>query len=87
MCTRSRHPTLPHSPAQEFKLKLTGFDASSKIKVIKAVREVAEPKLSLKEAKAAVEETPTVLREGISREEADEFIAKLKEVGGEAEAA
>ena len=50
-----------------------------KIKVIKEVRAITG--LGLKEAKAAVEEAPTVIKEGVSQEEADEIKEKLEAVG------
>ncbi|NQD68050.1 50S ribosomal protein L7/L12 [Bacillus haikouensis] len=52
---------------------------SQKIKVIKAVREITG--LGLKEAKELVDNTPKALKEGISKEEAEELKAKLEEVG------
>lgn len=55
-----------------------------KIKVIKAVREITG--LGLKEAKELVDNAPKAVKEGVSKEEADELVAKLKEVGAEAEA-
>lgn len=54
-----------------------------KIKVIKAVREITG--LGLKEAKALVDEAPKPLKEGVSKEEADEMKAKLEEVGASVE--
>ncbi|NLN97578.1 MAG: 50S ribosomal protein L7/L12 [Eubacteriaceae bacterium] len=51
----------------------------SKIKVIKVVREITG--LGLKEAKALVDEAPKPIKEGASKEEADEIKAKLEEVG------
>jgi len=50
-----------------------------KIKVIKVVREITG--LGLKEAKELVDNTPKPLKEGISKEEAEEIKAKLEEVG------
>jgi large subunit ribosomal protein L7/L12 len=50
-----------------------------KIKVIKVVRELTS--LGLKEAKDLVEGAPKPVKEGISKEEADEAKAKLTEVG------
>ena len=49
----------------EFDVVLAGFDAAAKIKVIKAVREIAG--LGLAEAKAFVESAPKALKEGVSR--------------------
>lgn len=54
-----------------------------KIKVIKAVREITG--LGLKEAKALVDEAPKAVKEGASKEEADEMKAKLEEVGATVE--
>lgn len=54
-----------------------------KIKVIKAVREITS--LGLKEAKDLVDSHPSAVREGISKEEAEEIENKLKEAGAEVE--
>ena len=67
----------------EFDVVLTGFDASSKIKVIKAVREITG--LGLAEAKAAVEGTPKTLKEAVSKDEAEELKKKLEDAGGKVE--
>jgi large subunit ribosomal protein L7/L12 len=50
-----------------------------KIKVIKVVREITG--LGLKEAKEVVDNTPKPVKEGVSKEEAEEIKAKLEEVG------
>jgi large subunit ribosomal protein L7/L12 len=50
-----------------------------KIKVIKVVREITG--LGLKEAKELVDNTPKAIKEGASKEEAEEVKAKLEEVG------
>jgi large subunit ribosomal protein L7/L12 len=55
----------------------------NKINVIKAVREVTT--LGLKEAKDLVESAPTNVKEGVSKEEAEIAVAKLKEAGGTVE--
>jgi len=55
----------------------------NKVAAIKAVRAITG--LGLKEAKAAVESAPTVLKEGISKEEAEEIKKQLEEAGAEAE--
>ncbi|MEL3973417.1 50S ribosomal protein L7/L12 [Rossellomorea oryzaecorticis] len=52
---------------------------SQKIKVIKVVREITG--LGLKEAKELVDNTPKALKEGVSKEDAEELKAKLEEVG------
>ncbi|KAK7284289.1 hypothetical protein RJT34_19033 [Clitoria ternatea] len=62
-----------------FDLKLDAFDAASKIKVIKEVRTFTS--LGLKEAKDLVEKVPAVLKKGVTKEEAESIIAKMKEVG------
>ncbi len=67
----------------------TSFDVvlkgsgDQKIKVIKVVREVTG--LGLKEAKDLVDNLPKPLKEGVSKEEADELAEKVKEVGGDVE--
>ena len=67
----------------EFDVILKSYDAASKIKVIKVVRE--QLALGLKEAKAAVDNAPSTLKEGVSKEEAEKLAAAFKEVGGEIE--
>jgi len=62
----------------EFDVELTAV-GSEKIKVIKAVRELTA--LGLKEAKELVDGAPAMLKEGISKEDAEATKAKLAEVG------
>eukprot|EP00581_Thalassiosira_minuscula_P008924 CAMPEP_0183707694 /NCGR_PEP_ID=MMETSP0737-20130205/4205_1 /TAXON_ID=385413 /ORGANISM="Thalassiosira miniscula, Strain CCMP1093" /LENGTH=312 /DNA_ID=CAMNT_0025935421 /DNA_START=59 /DNA_END=997 /DNA_ORIENTATION=- len=62
-----------------FDVKLTGFDAKSKIKVIKEVRGVTS--LGLKEAKDLVEGAPTVVKKDMKKEDAEELKTKLEAVG------
>ena len=66
-----------------FELKLTGFDAKSKIKVIKEIRTITA--LGLKEAKEMVEGAPKVIKKDIKKEEAEELKAKIEAVGGTVE--
>lgn len=66
----------------EFDVVLTSA-GDSKIKVIKAVREVTG--LGLKEAKALVDEAPKAIKEGATKEEAEEIKGKLEEVGASVE--
>jgi large subunit ribosomal protein L7/L12 len=66
----------------EFAVEVT-MVGQQKIQVIKAVREITG--LGLKEAKAVVDAAPGPIREGVSREEGEQIIAKLQEVGAEAE--
>ncbi len=66
----------------EFDIVLTGF-GDKKVGVIKAVRGLTG--LGLKEAKEAVEGVPTVLKEGVSKEEAEEAKKALEEAGATVE--
>ncbi len=66
----------------EFDVVLTAV-GDSKIKVIKAVRAITG--LGLKEAKDAVESAPATLKEAASKDEAEEAIKQLEEVGASAE--
>lgn len=56
---------------------------AEKIKVIKVVREITG--LGLKEAKAAVDEAPTTLKEAVSKDDAEKIKAQLEEVGAKVE--
>ncbi|MBO5339395.1 MAG: 50S ribosomal protein L7/L12 [Oscillospiraceae bacterium] len=67
----------------EFDVILASFDAAAKIKVIKVVREITG--LGLAEAKAVVEGAPKALKEGVSKEEAEELKGKLEEAGAKVE--
>lgn len=64
----------------EFDVELTSAGAQ-KIKVIKVVRGITG--LGLKEAKALVEEAPKVVKEGVSKDEAEEIKGQLEEVGAQ----
>jgi large subunit ribosomal protein L7/L12 len=66
----------------EFSVVLKAGGAK-KIQVIKVVREITS--LGLKEAKDAVDNAPSVLKEGISKAEAEEIKKKLEEQGAEVE--
>ena len=61
-----------------FDVELTSA-GDAKVKVVKVVREVTG--LGLKEAKDLVDGAPKVLKEGVSKAEADELKAKLEEQG------
>jgi len=56
---------------------------AKKINTIKVVRAITG--LGLKEAKAAVEDTPSVLKEGVSKEEAEELKKQIEEAGASCE--
>jgi large subunit ribosomal protein L7/L12 len=66
-----------------FDLKLVGFDAKAKIKVIKEVRNIAG--LGLKEAKEMVEGAPKVIQKELKQEKAEELKAQLEAVGAQVE--
>ena len=66
----------------EFDVMLTSF-GSSKVPVIKVVREITG--LGLKEAKDLVEGAPAAVKEGVSKDEAEELQKKLEEAGASAE--
>ena len=62
----------------EFDVELTE-DGANKVKVIKVVREITG--LGLKEAKEVVDGAPKVVKEGASKEEAEEIQKKLEAEG------
>ncbi len=71
------------APAEEekdsFDVVLTGF-GDKKIQVIKVVRAITG--LGLKEAKALVDGVPGALKEGVTKEEADDVQKQIEEAGG-----
>ena len=74
------------APAEEekdsFDVVLTGF-GDKKIQVIKVVRAITG--LGLKEAKALVDGVPGALKEGVTKEEAEEVQKQIEEAGGTVE--
>ena len=66
----------------EFDLVLTNA-GDKKVNVIKAVRAITG--LGLKEAKTLVDEAPSPVKEGISKEEGEDFLKQLEEAGAAAE--
>ena len=66
----------------EFDVILTSA-GDKKIQVIKAVRAITS--LGLKEAKALVDEAPKPVKEGVSKEEADDIVKELEEAGATVE--
>lgn len=66
----------------EFDVVLSSF-GENKVGVIKTVRGITG--LGLKEAKEVVEGAPNTIKEGASKEEADEIKAKLEEAGASVE--
>jgi large subunit ribosomal protein L7/L12 len=74
------------APAAEEKTEFSVIlkaGGAKKIQVIKVVREITS--LGLKEAKDAVDNAPSTLKEGISKAEAEEIKKKLEEQGAEVE--
>ena len=67
----------------EFAVTLKTVDASKKIHVIKAVREVTS--LGLKEAKDLVEGVPKLVKEGVNKDEAEQIKKKFEEAGATVE--
>jgi len=72
----------PVEEQTEFNVMLLEAGAE-KIKVIKVVRELTG--LGLKEAKDLVDNAPKAIKEGVSKQEADEVAAKFKETGAKIE--
>ena len=72
----------PAEEQTEFSVSLDSFDAAKKIGVIKAVKALTN--LGLGEAKALVEGAPKVIKEGLSKADADKWIADIEAAGGKA---
>ena len=73
---------VPAEEKTEFDVILTSI-GEKKINVIKEVRGITG--LGLKEAKEAVESAPKAIKEGVSKEEAEEVKKKLEEAGASVE--
>lgn len=72
----------PAEEKTEFDVVMTSFGAN-KVGVIKVVRELTS--LGLKEAKDLVEAAPSVVKEGVSKDDAANFKKKLEEAGASVE--
>ena len=72
----------PQAEKTEFDVILSEIGAE-KIKVIKAVRELTS--LGLTEAKAFVESAPKAVKEGVTKDEAEQVKKKLEEAGAKVE--
>lgn len=70
----------PVEEQTEFTVTLEKIDPAKKIPVIKVVRTITS--LGLGEAKALVEGAPKVLKEGVSKADADKMIADITAAGG-----
>ncbi|KAF5831905.1 ribosomal protein L7/L12 C-terminal domain-containing protein [Dunaliella salina] len=75
----------PAKEKTEFDVKLQSFSAEGKIKVIKEIRALTN--LGLKEAKELVEKTPTVLKSGATKEEAENWKKVIESAGGKVDLA
>lgn len=76
-------PAAPAAEEQtEFTVTLESIQADKKIAVIKAVRAITG--LGLGDAKALVEGAPKVVKEGVSKADADKMIADIEAAGGKA---
>ena len=73
----------PAEEKTEFDVVLASFDAAAKIKVIKVVREITG--LGLGEAKAVVAGAPKAIKEGVSKDAAEELKKQLEEAGAKVE--
>jgi large subunit ribosomal protein L7/L12 len=73
----------PEKPKEAFNIKIGAADAKAKIKIIKEVRSITG--LGLKEAKELVEKAPVVIKEGVKKEEAEQFKKLLTEAGATVE--
>ena len=72
----------PEVEKDEFEVVLAGI-GDKKIQVIKVIREITS--LGLKEAKDLVDGVPSTVREGVTKEEAEQIKAKLEEKGASVE--
>ncbi|KAF2862320.1 ClpS-like protein, partial [Piedraia hortae CBS 480.64] len=72
------------APAKEektlFTLKLESFDAAAKPKVIKEIKSLLG--LSLVDSKKFVESAPKMMKEGVTKEEAEKIVETMKALGG-----
>ncbi|MEM9770641.1 MAG: 50S ribosomal protein L7/L12 [Cyanobacteria bacterium P01_D01_bin.73] len=63
----------------EFDVELTEVDSAKKIAILKVVRNITG--LGLKEAKGVVESAPKVIKEGASKDDAEDIKKQLEEAG------
>jgi len=67
----------------EFKVSLISIGEGKKIPVLKELRALTN--LGLKEAKDIIDKTPSIIKDAVSKEEADKIKTKLEEVGAKVE--
>ena len=70
----------PEEEKTEFDVVLESFEASAKIKVLKAVREATG--LGLGDAKAMVEAAPKTIKEGVAKDDAEALKKAIEAAGG-----
>jgi large subunit ribosomal protein L7/L12 len=78
--TQQQKPDTQAVAQTEFNVVLTQVPADKKMAVLKMVRELTG--LGLKESKEVVEGCPKVIKESVSKEDAESYRAKLVEAGG-----
>lgn len=76
---QQQQPDTQSTVKEEWNVVLTSVPAAAKMSVIKAVREILG--LGLKESKELVEAAPKVVKEAVSRADADDLNAKLTAAG------
>ena len=76
-------PIVEEIEAKLSKIVLIGFEDGKKIPVIQKIRQYKE--MGLLEAKNFVENTPSVVKEDLEKEEADKITKELESVGGKVE--
>ena len=77
--TQQQQNQTPEVAKEEWNVILTSVPADKKMAVIKTVREVLT--LGLKESKELVEAAPKMVKEGVSKAEADDIVGKLTAAG------
>ena len=81
--TSTPAPIVEEIEAKLSKIVLIGFEVGKKIPVIQKIRQYKE--MGLLEAKNFVENTPSVVKEDLEKEEADKITKELELVGGKVE--
>ena len=71
----------PQTAQSVFKVRLIKFDETKKVPVIKQVKDVVE-NINLVQAKKLVESIPQVLRDNLSKADAEKMKAKVEAAGG-----
>jgi len=82
--TQAAEPKKEEPPKEEvktsFSLVLTAVPEDAKFKVLKEVR-ILKPGMKLMESKELVDKLPSTLKDDVPKEEADQWLAKFKELG------